>query len=273
MTDVSWFYAAFIFYSAGMLAFILYPTLKNEKIATVASWLMYLGFIPHTLALIFRWQLSGHAPLSNMYEYMASMSWMAVLLFIIFNFKYKQPVIGIFVSPITFMLMVSASLLPKEINAQLMPALQSIWFEIHVSMAVLAEGAFAVAFAVGLMYLVREKAERSGKIGKIAGMLPSAENLDEINYRAITIGYPLFTIGALFAGAIWANEAWGSFWSWDPKETGALIVWLFYTAYLHARYVRGWEGRRAAWLSIIGFLLAMLSFFGNIFLGGNHAYL
>jgi cytochrome c-type biogenesis protein CcsB len=271
--DVFFFYIAFIFYTVAMLFYIIYPAAKSKTIANIASGLMTFGIIPHTVALILRWRLAGHSPYSNMFEYMSSMAWMAVVIFAIFNFKYKKPIIGAFVVPICFMLMVSASLMPKEISQQLMPALQSYWFEIHVSMAVLAEGAFAVAFGVSLMYLFRNYLTRKNSASKTAEALPALEVLDSINYKAISIGYPLFTIGALFAGAIWANEAWGTFWSWDPKETGALIVWLFYTAYLHARYVKGWSGSKAAWMSIIGFLLALASFFGNMFLGGDHAYL
>lgn len=273
LNDVFFFYVAFAFYAASMIFFIIYPAAKSRFIANLASGLLYVGIIPHTIALILRWHLAGHSPYSNMYEYMSSMAWMAVIIFAIFNIKYKKPIIGTFVAPICFMLMVSASLMPKEISQQLMPALQSYWFEIHVSMAVLGEGAFTVAFGVSLMYLFRDWLTKKNPNNKTAEMLPSLEALDSINYKAISIGYPLFTIGALFAGAIWANEAWGTFWSWDPKETGALIVWLFYTAYLHARYVKGWSGSKAAWMSIIGFLLALASFFGNMFLGGDHAYL
>jgi ABC-type transport system involved in cytochrome c biogenesis permease subunit len=96
--------------------------------------------------------------------------------------------------------------------------------------------------------------------------------LDEINYKAITLGYPLYTVGALFAGAVWAEQAWGQFWSWDPKEVGALIIWLFYSGFLHARYNRQWKGSRAAILAVFGFLMVLLSFFGNYFFGGQHAY-
>ncbi|MBU1652263.1 cytochrome c biogenesis protein CcsA, partial [bacterium] len=98
------------------------------------------------------------------------------------------------------------------------------------------------------------------------------EILDEINYKAIALGYPLYTVGALFAGAIWAEQAWGSFWSWDPKEVGSLIIWLFYSGFLHARYQRQWRGSKAAILAVFGFLMVLLSFFGNYFFGGQHAY-
>jgi len=228
-------------------------------------------------------------------------------------------------------------MLPKDITQQLMPALQSYWLWIHVSLAALGEGAFAVALAVSVMYLIKDFRENRGtsrlgdgrrrvhasirrparqtvatasqggvtvldvddetdesidhlihEVGatqQVDGRgnnsdhgsgngrgLPSLRVLDEINYRAVAIGYPLFTIGALFAGAIWAYEAWGSFWSWDPKEVGALVVWFFYTAYLHARMQHSWSGRRAAWLSIAGFAIVILSFLGNLWLSGNHAY-
>ncbi|MFH1863106.1 MAG: cytochrome c biogenesis protein CcsA, partial [bacterium] len=96
--------------------------------------------------------------------------------------------------------------------------------------------------------------------------------LDEINYKAITLGYPLYTVGALFAGAIWAEQAWGQFWGWDPKEVGSLIIWLFYSGFLHARYNRQWRGSRAAILAVFGFLMVLLSFFGNYFFGGQHSY-
>ena len=136
-------------------------------------------------------------------------------------------------------------------------------------MAIFGEGAFAVAFGVSIMFLI---AEFLKKRNKLPDKFPSMELLDDINYKSISIGYPLFTVGALIAGAIWAANAWGAYWSWDSKEVGALIVWIFYTVYLHARFVKGWQGSKAAWMSIIGFVVAILSFFGNIFLSGLHAY-
>ena len=153
-----------------------------------------------------------------------------------------------------------------------MPALQDIWLYIHVSLAAIGEGAFAVAFGVSIMYLVGEKMNAKTRSKGLGSRLPSLDTLDDINYKSISIGFPLFTVGALFAGAIWANKAWGTFWGWDPKEVGSLVIWIFYVLYLHARYQRGWKGRRAAVMSIIGFLIVLLSFFGNLFLGGDHAY-
>ena len=269
--DVTFFWIAFWLYFVGFLFFTLFIAFKARRISQLGSAAMILGFLPHTAALVLRWVLSTHPPSSNMYEYMSLMSWTAVLAFIFVIARFKKAIVGAFVAPVTFMLMVSASLLPKDITQQLMPALQSIWLQIHVFLAAAGEGAFAVAFGVSIMYLVGRRLE-SSSMTELARRFPSLELLDEVNYKAISIGFPLFTIGALFAGAIWAHYAWGSFWSWDPKETGSLIIWLFYAVYLHARRHPRWQGTRAAWMSILGFIMALLSFFANMVVGGQHGY-
>lgn len=271
--DVVFFWGAFWLYLLAFVLFSLYLAFKSERITKLATIAMIVGFVPHTVAIAFRWHLAGHPPLTNMYEYMSLMSWMAVLSFLFILWRFKRAVLGVFIAPVTVVLMVCASLLPKEISQQLVPALQSVWLQIHVSLAALGEGGFAVAFGASVMYLIRGRMQPSEDPKAFVNRFPSLELLDEVNYRAVSIGYPMFTVGALFAGAIWAHQAWGSWWSWDPKETGALIIWFFYTIYLHARYQRGWRGSKAAWMSIIGFVMTLLSFFGNLILGGLHAYL
>jgi cytochrome c-type biogenesis protein CcsB len=128
-----------------------------------------------------------------------------------------------------------------------------------------------VAFVPSVLYLIKVR-QKDIQPGSLRDRLPDAGRLDEITYKFIMIGYPLFTLGALFAGAIWAHKAWGNFWSWDPKETCSLIVWIIYSIYLHARLVRGWKGKKTAILSIIGFLATILTFFSNLVLGGLHSY-
>ncbi len=341
--DIKLFWWVYWLYLASFLFFTVFGATRGVRVGRAVTWVLGVGFVLHTVALSWRWWLSGHVPMANMYEYASLLAWFAVLSYLYIEWRYRKTIVGTFVAPVVVAVMTCASLLPKEITQQLMPALQSYWLWIHVSMAALGEGAFLVAFAVSVMYLIRElrekrtglsevrahasmrrpareavavpgaapggvtvldvdddvdesieqlmhevgtrDAKRGGKSrgsgngagndpgdGTDGGVLPSLRLLDEINYRAVAIGYPLFTIGALFAGAVWAYEAWGSFWSWDPKEVGALIIWFFYTAYLHARLQRGWSGRRAAWLSIAGFAIVILSFLGNLWLGGNHAY-
>ncbi|MFQ5599344.1 MAG: c-type cytochrome biogenesis protein CcsB [Candidatus Krumholzibacteriia bacterium] len=332
--DIKLFWYAYWLYLASFLLFSVYGATRGRGVGRVANTALAAGFVLHTLGIAWRWSLSRHVPMSNMYEYATLLAWMAVLSYLYIEWRYRKTIVGTFVAPVVVAVMTCASLLPKDVTQQLVPALQSYWLWIHVSLAALGEGAFAVAFAVSIMYLFKEATSRdgttsatrastrmsalekraaasrqlqsagrgpaaagvsvldagepddaidqllddvrgSGRRGAAAGesgVLPSRDLLDEINYRAIAIGYPLFTIGALFAGAIWAYEAWGSFWSWDPKEVGALIIWFFYTAYLHARLQRSWSGRRAAWLSVAGFSIVILSFLGNLWLGGNHAY-
>lgn len=389
---------------------------------------MGLGLLPHTIAFIMRWQESGHVPLSNMYEYMSIMGWVAVVVLIFMQYRFKLPIIGAIISPVVFMLMVATALLPKDINQSLMPALQSIWLYIHVSLAAIGSGCFLVSYAISSIYLIRNydpseihtdgnkstlraillllvafpivsaivavlagfnpptmnsfigspqsgmnfgnvfiilglsfvagsiiaalavprrTGKESGGFGGfifstgtlvflisalVAGLLlkselfgltrsfvartgenvnsawmifefigaayvvslllsllifpllrgitgkslrlslPRLNLLDEVSYKSVSLGYPLYTVGALFAGAVWAEQAWGQFWSWDPKEVGALIIWLFYSGYLHARYQKDWSGSKAAILAVAGFLMVVFSFFGNYFFGGLHAY-
>jgi cytochrome c-type biogenesis protein CcsB len=232
-----------------------------------ATVIFLCAFALHTAGLAARWWISTHPPFATMFEYALTMSWLVALSFAIVLARFRRMSMGIVVTPMLVLVLVVASLLPKETSKQLMPALQSYWFYIHVTMAAMAEGAFIVAAGGGILYLV---------LGKKSGgraPFPSKDLLEEIISRSIRIGYPLFTVGALFAGAIWAQAAWGSFWSWDPKETGSLVIWLFYTLLLH-QDVRGrWRGRRQAVLSVVGFAIIVFSFLGNLFFGGLHTYI
>jgi cytochrome c-type biogenesis protein CcsB len=266
MSDVTFFWIALFAYLAAAIIYALFFAFKSKALSKGASVIMVLGFVAHTLAWVVRSFQAGHLPLTGMYEFAITLSWAIVLGYLIFQIWFRVEMVGAFVAMVAFAMIVVASMFPKEIERQLVPALQSYWLQIHVSMAALGEGIFAVAFASSVLYLLRK-----GPLRKAKGF-PSLEVLDELTYKAIIIGYPLFTLGALFAGAVWAQRAWGSFWSWDPKEMSSLIVWLVYSAYLHARFTRGWTGTRAAILSVVGFLLTILTFLSNMVLGGLHTY-
>jgi cytochrome c-type biogenesis protein CcsB len=157
----------------------------------------------------------------------------------------------------------------------LVPALQSNWLLYHVITCFLGYACFAVACGISIMYLIKIRSEgpdSNAAAGGVVSMFPSARILDDMNYRSIMIGFPLLTLG-IITGAAWANYAWGTYWSWDPKETWSLIVWFVYAAFLHARITRGWVGKRAAWLSIIGFAATIFCYLGvNLFLSGLHSY-
>jgi cytochrome c-type biogenesis protein CcsB len=156
----------------------------------------------------------------------------------------------------------------------LVPALQSNWLLYHVITCFLGYAAFAVACGISVMYLLRDGHERRTPVDapSVIETFPAGKVLDDLNYRAIMIGFPLLTLG-IVTGAAWANYAWGTYWSWDPKETWSLIVWFIYAAFLHARITRGWVGRRAAWLSIVGFAATIFCYLGvNLLLSGLHSY-
>ena len=424
------FWYMFLFYLAGFVSYTLYFMSKKERLNKIGLSLFSIGFALQTTAFVIKWTIVGAIRFQNMFEHISLMSWAGVAIMIYVIFRYKNAVVGVIIAPIIVMLNAAAALLDKNPAENLMPALQSNWLTIHISLAAIGSGAFVVAGAVSLLYLFKNhkyspknKTQRNDffqqsliflvfiPVGlffvlRILGLMPEhtafqfgvyetqsafqnartilgqfvitmgilfvpmlfvfgyiysnkkqnresngyggvmfaiyilsliigalilgslsysgtliitpirhaggfwrffefvgaahviaiaifivlyfviyelvgerinrlAGNLDlfdEINYRAVSLGYPLYTVGALFAGAIWAEQAWGTFWGWDPKEVGALLVWLFYSAVLHARYNKDWRGSKLAILSIIGTIMIFLTFYGNYFFGGLHAY-
>lgn len=251
----------------------------TSQIGHMATMVTVIGWLVNTLALVTRAQerlhLSGtFAPWSNQFEAMAYVSWAIILGYVLLEVTYQLKAIGAFVVGIGFIAMGAASLLPYRYQTAepLVPALNSYWIYIHVSVTLTSYAAFAVAGGLGVMYLVREGAERRRYHSSMLASLPDLETIDELGYKAITVGFPLLAFGIIL-GAMWANYAWGGYWSWDPKETWSLIVWLIYGAYIHARMTRGWEGRRAAIYAVFGLFMVIFCFWGvNFLLSGLHAY-
>jgi len=262
--DMLFFWAVFWCYLAGTVTASVYIGTRSDAVRRLTFVLTLVGFALNTTALIARGVAAGHPPIANLFEYLSLFAWSAALGFLIIWRRKGLELLTVLASPVAFALIVVASLFPTAVDQQLIPALQSYWLIIHVSLAVLGEAAFAVAFVASLLHLIRGDSATSP--------LPSADALDRVTYRAIGIGFPLFTIGALFAGAVWAQRAWGSPWSWDPKETSSLIVWLIYAIYLHVRLVRGWRGTAPAVLSIVGFAMTIFTILGSMILGGLHSY-
>jgi cytochrome c-type biogenesis protein CcsB len=279
MLSAKLFNATTIFYMLSTLAFIGFLASRNKQIGLAGSALAWIGFAVQTIALGLRWKESydiglGHAPMSNLYESVVFFAWSIVLIFGIIDIKYKYRIIGAFVMPFALLGMAWAQLyLPADINP-LMPALQSNWLLYHVITCFLGYAAFAVACGVSIMYLIKAGSEAKGNeaAGGLMSQFPPTKVLDDLNYKAIMVGFPLLTLG-IITGAAWANYAWGTYWSWDPKETWSLIVWFIYAAFLHARFTKGWVGKRAAWLSIIGFVATIFCYLGvNLLLSGLHSY-
>ncbi|MGD1076004.1 MAG: c-type cytochrome biogenesis protein CcsB [Thermodesulfovibrionales bacterium] len=229
------------------------------------------GFALHTAYIIFRYADARHLPITSLHEASSFFAWCIVLIFFFLEYRYRIELLGPFTMPVVFLFMLSSSILPREIKP-LSPVLQSYWLGIHTSLAFLGDAAFAMAFGIGIMYLIQEHHVKSKHLGGLFQRLPNLQILDEINYRLITIGFPLLTL-AIITGALWAESAWGSYWRWDPKEVWSLITWFIYALVLHVRLTAGWRGRKAAMLSIVGFLSVIFTFFGvNLLLKGLHAF-
>jgi len=383
-------YTAFVIYLIATLFFG--ATIRDKRTSskkgvagTIAITLTIIGFLAQVTYFFTRWAASGHAPVSNMFEFVTFLGMSLVLAFIIIYFIYRLSILGLFALPIAMLIIAYASMFPTEI-APLVPSLQSHWLFIHVITVSLAQGVLAVSFVAGLIYLIKEvnqtgrnkknfwletvlfmlivslgfvittttfnimdynasfevtKGERTVQMDyhlpPIAGpsggelvtkdkMSPiidtpewmqgkdaprkfntliwsfltgfilyglirlvtrkrigawiqpflknvSANLVDEITYRSVAIGFPLFTLGGLIFAAIWAQIAWDRFWGWDPKEVWALITWFFYAAFLHLRLSRGWHGEKSSWLAVIGFAIIMFNIIVvNLVLAGLHSY-
>lgn len=269
MNESLFFGLSFVLYIIAAFFYFSFLFSKKISLSRLATNFVLIGLISHTLALIFRTIESGHAPFTNMYESLSFFSWATVLALVIIEKKYQLRAAGAYVILIVIALMAVASspLMPKEATP-LVPALQSYWLWLHVSVTLLGEGFFAVAFVTSILYLIADSKVRQEKPTSL-----SPDKLDSLSYRLIAIGFPLFTLGGLIFGMIWAYRAWGSYWSWDPKEVWSLITWFVYALYLHTRLVMGWKGRRSAFIAILGFLAALFTYFGvNYLISGLHSY-
>ena len=236
---------------------------QRRSLALYGTYFTRLAAVFLTACLVLRTIATGHGPFTNQYEFSVAFAWGMVAAYIYFEHRYHIRTIALLVLPIAAALLLYALTVGATANP-LVPALQNnLLLTIHVAVAIVAYGAFSVSFAAAVLYLIQPPEGRPG--------LPKLDVLDEIGYRAVIIGFPLLTMTVVL-GAVWAEIAWGSYWSWDPKETASLLTWLVYGAYLHARVARGWVGRRAAWLLIAGFASVLLCFFGNLFFGGLHSY-
>jgi len=259
------------FYLGGTIAYLVYLLSSHERAAWAGRLLLGAGFCSHGLAFVLRYIEAGHAPVVNLHESLSFFAWLVVGFFLLLRYRYKVEMLGAFVSPLALLLVIGAAALPKDI-LPLPPALRSWWLPIHVTFAFLGDAIFALAFCAGVTYLIQERLVKSKRVGALSGRLPSLEVLDEVNYRALTIGFPLLTIG-IVTGAVWAEYAWGSYWSWDPKETWSLITWLLYAALLHQRLMIGWRGKKAAIMAIVGFGAVLFTFLGvNLLMEGLHTY-
>jgi cytochrome c-type biogenesis protein CcsB len=270
---ILWMSAMFVFSTVFYWIGLVTRSPSGGAIGSKLCWAaVVLGFT----GMMVRWYESylvgadvGHIPVSNLYEVFILFSMITALFYLYYEQRYATRQLGPFVllvisAAVAFLLWYTVARDAAEIQP-LVPALQSWWMKIHVPANFIGYGTFALAAMVGSAYLLKSH-------GILADRLPSLEVLDDVMYKSISVGFAFFTVATIL-GALWAAEAWGGYWSWDPKETWALIVWLNYAAWLHMRLMSGLRGRAAAWWALVGLLVTTFAFLGvNMFLSGLHSY-
>jgi cytochrome c-type biogenesis protein CcsB len=275
-----WMSALFVVATLVYFAGLVFRSPFTEKVGTALTWsATTMGLV----GLMVRWKESylispdvGHIPVSNLYEVFILFAVITALIYLFYERRYQTRSLGGFV-----LLVISAAVVFQlwytfERNAHeiqpLVPALQSYWMKIHVPANFVGYGAFAMAAMIGVAHLLKSWQQEVNEKGLLATALPSLSVMDDLMYKAIALGFAFFTVATIL-GALWAAEAWGGYWSWDPKETWALIVWLNYAAWLHMRMTKGWSGRPMAWWAVIGLFVTLFAFLGvNMFLSGLHSY-
>jgi cytochrome c-type biogenesis protein CcsB len=245
------------------------PRETSERVGRAAVALTALAALVHASSLVLRGAAVGRAPWGNMYEFTSAFCVVAVFAWLVVLYRQRggvalQRLGGFVLLPVVVLMFLGGTVLYAQ-AAPLVPALNSYWIAIHVSAAIIATGILLVSGVASVLYLVRERLGGTSR-------LPTSATLDRVAYRTAVVAFPIWTF-AVITGAIWAEAAWGRYWGWDPKETCALVAWVVYAGYLHARATAGWRGSPAAWINVVGFAVMLFNlFFVNIVIAGFHSY-
>lgn len=254
--------------SAAYIAFFIS---QKKQIRKYARLILMVSGVLQTFYIISRAIEAGHTPITSQHEAVAFFAWALTWSYLSFRWRYTVKNFGTFVSGLIFILLIAASLAPRDV-ASLAPALQSYWLPVHAGVSIIAYGFLSLAFCGGIMYLLQEWELKSKRFGYFFSRLPSLDALDQLNSHCLSAGFVFLSIG-IITGSIWANQAWGAYWQWDPKETWSLITWFIYLVQLHQRFTVGWRGKRAAVMAIVGFCAIVFTLWGvSYLLGGLHSY-
>ncbi|MCS7262234.1 MAG: c-type cytochrome biogenesis protein CcsB [Aquificaceae bacterium] len=264
-----WYKSATLAYLLASVLYLSTLFIRDKNLQSLSSLVLSLGLVLNLAGMARRtiqtYELGvPHPPWSNLFEALTFWSFVVGAVYLLLERKYGVKLLGAVVVPVVFGLSAFAVFYASTEIVPLVPALRSYWLYVHVVTAFVGYAGFTVGFGGAVLYLLKEKFPNSP--------IPSQEVLDEITYKSIVIVFPIWT-ASIILGAAWANEAWGGYWSWDPKEVWSLIVWLFFGAYLHARQMLGWRGKRTAWMVVFGFVTVLICFFAvNLFFPGLHSY-
>ena len=266
-------------YGLAVVCYMAGFTFKFKPAAIAGTIVTAAAVVINLAGIILRWIEShqmgiGHAPLSNLYESLVFFAFAIGLTYIFMEAKFKTRGFGAIAVLLAFIALAYASLSP-DIDQRikpLIPALQSNWLTAHVITCFLGYAAFAIAFGISLVYIIFKNDRETEQDRPAAGnLLPTAAVLDDLIYQTVIFGFFFLSIG-IITGAVWANSAWGRYWGWDPKETWSLVTWFVYAILLHARLIRGWQGKVIAWISVAGFAAVIFTYFGVNLLPGLHSY-
>ena len=259
-------------YLIGTVGYLVYLFRDLEQLHRISWSILLVGALFHGAALVMRTAGTGHLPADTIQESLSLFAWVFVVTYLILQIRLQLRILGSFVSPLAVVFMLSSSLLPSQIMLK-SEFIKSGWVIVHVASIFLANALFTLAFSVGVMYLLQERHIKKKNFGFLYERLPSLERLDSIAHYCIMSGFPLMTAG-LITGFAYAAVVWHSPWNWDPKEILSLVTWIIYAVLVHERLAVGWRGRRAAWLSILGFSAIILTFVGaSLLLSGHHSVL
>jgi cytochrome c-type biogenesis protein CcsB len=252
-------------------AYFVFFISQDKRIRRIARIVMVTSGVLQTLYILLRYFLAGHTPITSQHEAVVFFAWATTWAYLSFRWRYTVKNFGTFVSLLIFALVLVSSFSEKNIDP-LLPALQSVWLPIHGGASLIAYGFLSLAFCGGLMYLLLERELKSKKFGYFFPRFPSLDALDQLNNHCLTAGFVFLTIG-IVTGSIWARQAWGTYWQWDPKETWSLITWFVYLVQIHQRFTVGWRGKRAAVMAVLGFVAVIFTLWGVTYLlGGVHSY-
>lgn len=253
-TVINWLAVGFYIVSTILFAYSL--SFQREKAVRPAMLFIAIGFLFHSAALGVRWLATGHGPYLMKYEILSSNAWVVVAMFLAASWRYvKIRPAGVAVAPLSFLMMAVGLFMNPEIK-RLPPTLKGVWLVVHVTFNHLSVGALIIALGVSVLYLIKEKRGETEFFKKF----PSMDALDAYSYKFVSFGFIFWSI-TIASGSIWANQAWGRYWGWDPVETWSLITWLLYGFYLHSRLFFNWKGRKAAWMLVICFVLSIFSIY------------
>ena len=244
-----------LFYLLATGSFIIYLVLLRDPFSRISTLILLSGFLIHSAALGLHFFQTGYLTVAESREALSFYGWVMVAVYLLVQLKYHMTVLGSFVAPLAFLMSVGLFAFGAS-SGELPPALKTYWLPLHVTLAFLGNAVFALAFGVSLMYLVQEYQLKRKKVTVLYQRFPSLERLDRLNYVFLVWGFPLMTLG-IVTGSMWAGVYWGDYWSWEPRQISSAIIWLLYGALLQGRITAGWRGKKAALLTIVGFVVVL----------------